>query len=387
MTEIHVLQMIKGLDIGGVNGGAERFSIDLCGQLRNLGCKVDLCAFYKMNTPAESAWLEILNDRGQDVFFATSPYGKNYLRNFVAGSKFLREFVERKQPVILHSHFQQGTYAALWLKKVLSVPVVVRTAHNVLEWEPGFSGKVKEAISDFIYPRWLDAEVGVSKTIVDQLAERYPAHSKNVRPVLAFNGIVLPSIAEFPTVITTEETGFIIGAVGRLAEQKGYNHLLAAMVYVLGRHPGAKLVFLGDGELHSVLEAQTRQLNLGDCVEFAGQVNNVLERLRNFNLFVSSSLWEGLPSVIIEAMAIGLPVVATDIPGTREIISDGVNGKLVQPHDPLALADAIIEMIDNPQMRRELSHAGQQSVKQFSIEEIAKTYLKLYESLLSNEIG
>ena len=106
------------------------------------------------------------------------------------------------------------------------------------------------------------------------------------------------------------------------------------------------------------------------------------ERLLNFDLFVSSSLWEGLPTVIMEAMAVGLPVIATDIPGTREMISDGINGRLVPPGNIIALADAIITLIEDPQMREKFSKAGKEAVKQFSIEEIAKAYLQLYESLI-----
>ncbi|MDD2523056.1 MAG: glycosyltransferase family 4 protein [Anaerolineaceae bacterium] len=383
MADLRILQLIKGLDIGGVNGGAERFSIDLSKQLKNFGYKVDLCAFYKMNTPAEADWLMRLQEKDQEVFFATAWAGPNNLGNFIAGCKALREYAEREKPVVLHSHFQQGTYAAIWLKKKLKIPVVVRTTHNVLEWEPGFLGRVKEVISDFVYPRQLDAEVGVSKAIVEQLSIRYPTHSKKVRPILAYNGILLPSVDNTSSVTRNAENGFTIGTVGRLAEQKGYTYLLAAIPSILEHHPQTRLIFLGDGELRSQLEAQTRQLGLQTHVEFAGQVDDVLARLPLFDLFVSSSLWEGLPTVIMEAMAVGLPVIATDIPGTREMISDTINGRLVPPGDPVALADAITGMIENPQMRQDFGKAGKKSVKKFSIEEIAKTYLELYESLLA----
>ena len=383
MTELRVLQIIKGLDIGGVNGGAERFSIDLSEQLNSLGCKVDLCAFYRMNTPAETDWLGKLKQKNLDVFFASTWAGRNNLRNMIAGLASLSEYVESRKSEILHSHFQQGTYMAIWAKRKMSVPVVLRTAHNINEWEPGFSGRVKKAISDFVYPRCLDVEVGVSSAIVDQLAERYPARSKKLRPILAYNGIKLPNSSANLPVIPSKRSGFTIGTVGRLAEQKGYTHLLAALPLVLERHPQTKLVFLGDGELRSELEAQTRQHGIESQVEFAGQVKNVQEKLKGLDLFVSSSLWEGLPTVIMEAMAAGLPVVATDIAGTREMLTDGVNGRLVPPGDPLGMADAINKMIENPQIRQEIGNAGKAAVKQFSIDEIAKTYLKLYDSLMA----
>lgn len=383
MAELHILQIIKGLDIGGVNGGAERFSIDLSEQLSALGCKVDLCVFFRMNTKAEVEWLAKIHDKGLGVFFATDWAGQNNLRRNIAGSKALRRFVENNGNSIIHSHFQQGTYTALWLKHELNIPVVVRTAHNVVEWERGLLGKAKAAISDYIYPRYLDGEVGVSMAITEKLKIRYPSARKKLRPVLIYNGIGLPSTDELTGDNKRETTVFTIGSVGRLAEQKGYTHLLAAIPQVLNRHPETRLVLLGDGEARSQLELQVRALGLESLVEIAGQVNNVLERLKGFDLFVSSSLWEGLPTVIMEAMAVGVPVIATDIAGSREMISHKKNGWLVAPADPSSLANAICELMENTELRQQISQAGKQSVKQYSIQEIAKSYKNLYDSLLA----
>ena len=102
-----------------------------------------------------------------------------------------------------------------------------------------------------------------------------------------------------------------------------------------------------------------------------------------FNLFVSASLWEGLPTVIIEAMAMGVPVIATDIAGTGELIQDGINGKLVPAGDSQALADGIIEMIENTALMNQFAETGKLSSQSFSIETIAKEYINLFENLLS----
>jgi len=112
---------------------------------------------------------------------------------------------------------------------------------------------------------------------------------------LIYNGIKLPSTDDVALEPKTEKPVFTIGSVGRLAEQKGYTYLLAAMPQILQCHPETRLVLLGDGELRSQLEAQVRQFSLESQVELVGQVNNVVERLKGFDLFVSSSLWEGLP--------------------------------------------------------------------------------------------
>lgn len=383
MSNLRVLQIIKGLDIGGVNGGAERFSIDLSEQLQNLGCEVDICAFYRMRTLAEEEWIERIEKKGLKIFFATEWKGPNKLNSYKEGLKILQNRLEEKHYSIVHSHFQQGTYLALYLKKRMKNLIVLRTAHNVSEWEEGFLGKVKEATSNYIYPRMLDVEVGVSRAITEQLKSRYPASSKKLMPITIFNGINLPNLESKDRDYSKNNGSFVIGTVGRLAKQKGYSYLIDAIPLVLEKHPETKWVFLGDGELRIELEEQTKRLGISKNVEFAGQVNNVLERMQHFDLFVSASLWEGLPTVIIEAMAMATPVVATAIAGTRELIQDGNNGKLVPPGDPQALADGIIEMIDNPDLMNQYAEAGKLSSQSFSIETIAKEYKKLFESLLS----
>lgn len=382
MTDLRVLQIIKGLDIGGLNGGAERFSVDLSEQLINIGCEVDLCVFFRTHTKAEDDWLVRLKEIGLPVQFATNWSGPNRLGSYISGFMTLKRFVEGKGHNVFHSHFQQGTYAALWLRNKLNIPVVLRTAHNIVEWEPGFIGKAKEAISDFIYPRFLDAEAGVSEEITKKLSERYPTRGTRLQPTLIYNGINLPSVKSISLEPEMVKKTFTIGSVGRLAEQKGYTHLLAAIPQVMRRHPEVTLVLLGDGELRSELEAQVRQLDLENRVTLAGQVNDVLERLEGFDLFVSSSLWEGLPTAIMEAMAVGVPVIATDIPGSREMIFHKENGWLVPPADPSSLAYAINELIENPQLRQQLSQVGKQSVKQYSMSEIAKSYKDLFNYLL-----
>lgn len=383
MSNLRVLQIIKGLDIGGVNGGAERFSIDLSEQLQKLGCEVDICAYYRMRTQAEEEWLQVVKKKGLKVFFATEWKGPDSLDSYNEGVKFLSNLLEVEQYSILHSHFQQGTYVALYLKQKKKTPIVLRTAHNICEWEEGFLGKAKEAISNYIYPRMLDVEVGVSKEISEQLTKRYKASIKGLKPISIANGIILPTLVPMDLDNRRGNNAFLIGMVGRLAKQKGYSNLIDAIPLVLEKYPETKWVFLGDGELRIELEEQTKRLGISKNVEFAGQVNNVLERMQHFDLFVSASLWEGLPTVIIEAMAMATPVVATAIAGTRELIQDGNNGKLVPPGDPQALADGIIEMIDNPDLMNQYAEAGKLSSQSFSIETIAKEYKMLFESLLS----
>lgn len=339
--------------------------------------------FFETDTECEKKWFELARSKGLNPFFASSWIGVNKFPNYIRGAKSLLKFEDRNPHQVLHSHFHLGTYAALYMKMNYKTPVVLRTSHNIREWGDGVLEKVKEGITDIIYTRGLDSEVGVSQAIVDHLSDLFFRSLQKKKPILIHNGMLVPLEDKNNSIFSINQKIFTIGSVGRLAEQKGYSYLLAAMPRVLEHHPETRLVLLGDGELRSELEAQVRQLSLSNNVLFAGLLDNVQERLHDFDLFVSSSLWEGLPTVIMEAMAVGLPVIATDIPGTREMISDGINGRLVPPRDPITLADTINKMIENSKMRQIFGKAGKETVKQFSIENIAQRYLELYEMLLA----
>jgi glycosyltransferase involved in cell wall biosynthesis len=135
-------------------------------------------------------------------------------------------------------------------------------------------------------------------------------------------------------------------AVGRLATQKGFDVLICALPAVIERHPDAVLTILGEGEERAALEALAAGLGLGDAVRLPGLSPNPYPAMAQADLLVSSSRYEGFANVIVEAMAAGCPVVATDCPGaTREMVIEGVTGWLAAPDDPASLAAAILRAL------------------------------------------
>jgi glycosyltransferase involved in cell wall biosynthesis len=139
--------------------------------------------------------------------------------------------------------------------------------------------------------------------------------------------------------------GPVVVAAGRLTEQKDFPCLLRALTLV--RQHDVRAVILGDGEDREALQALVSELGLDDSVELTGHVNNPYPFMAAATVFVLSSRWEGLPTVLLEALALGVPIVSTDCPsGPREILEDGHLGRLVPVGDPAALADAIAESIE-----------------------------------------
>ena len=150
--------------------------------------------------------------------------------------------------------------------------------------------------------------------------------------------------------------------------------------------PNVRFVFVGDGELRQSLEKLTGLNLLNDCVHFAGEQKDIRPYLRSFDGFVLTSRWEGLPIVLLEAMASRLPIVATDIPGTRELVIHEENGLLVPCGDHARMADAIVNILSDPERARRMGLRGREMVEEsYTEEKMCRKVVDLYLRLLSSK--
>jgi len=176
--------------------------------------------------------------------------------------------------------------------------------------------------------------------------------------------------------------GLVFGAVGRLEEQKGHVYLLAALPALMREIPDLTVLLVGEGREQERLKRQVRDLGLERTVRFLGTRRDLPEIFRALDLFVQPSLWEGLPLALLKAMGAGLPVVATRVSGSREVIGDGVNGCLVAPGDPEALARVLLELARQPEARRRLGAAARRTVAaQYSLDAMLTRLEELYLEL------
>ncbi len=174
--------------------------------------------------------------------------------------------------------------------------------------------------------------------------------------------------------------------VGRLAAVKGLPILLDAMKQLVQKHSKLKLTVVGDGPDRIALEKRTRHLGLGDHVEFVGKKSQseVAEQLSHTDIFVLPSFAEGVPVVLMEAMAAGVPVIATRIAGIAELVDDGNSGFLVPPSDVGALADRIHQLLEDAELRESMGQAGRESVQQeFNIQTEAGRLLAVLSARLA----
>jgi len=171
---------------------------------------------------------------------------------------------------------------------------------------------------------------------------------------------------------------------GRMVPRKGVGHLLGAWKEVIREHPGARLLLLGEGPLLGDLRMMATGLGIEDIVCFKGRVGNVPDYLRAADLYVLSSLQEGMPNALLEAMACGLPAVASRIGGVVDVANDREEAILVPPGDPACLAGGIAIILSDPVLRERLSKGAVRRIESsFSLESRVQMYFSLYSCVLS----
>jgi len=178
----------------------------------------------------------------------------------------------------------------------------------------------------------------------------------------------------------------IVGAAGRLSPEKGYRFLVDAAAEVVRDHPKAGFVLFGDGPLRDDIAGRIDAKGLSRRFRLAGFARDLDNFYPCFDLFVLPSFTEGLPNVVLESCAAGVPVVATAVGGTPEIIEDGVNGYLVPPGEPRPLAHRISQLVGSPKCRRAMGVEGHRRVeRRFSFASQAEAYRRLFGRYISSE--
>jgi glycosyltransferase involved in cell wall biosynthesis len=228
--------------------------------------------------------------------------------------------------------------------------------------------------------------LAVSKQVRDYLISKEGCSSERVE--ILTNAIDVRAFTGRDSVkpTTRNPQAPVIGAVGRLHPQKGYDTLLEAAEIVLKESPAARFKVVGGGELLQALSDKAERLGISEAVDFLGQRQpaEIPDVLAGFDVFVQASNWEAFGIAIVEAMACGLPVVATEVEGVLDILDDGVNGFLVPPRDPKALAQRILSLLHDPELRRRIGgQARRKAESHFDIRGMTDKMASIYLDLLN----
>jgi glycosyltransferase involved in cell wall biosynthesis len=326
-------------------GGAERAMLKLAGGMANRGYDVDLVlsraeGHYLPEVPASVRVVDL----GASRALASLPGLVRYLRH--------------ERPCALLSSMNYVNIVGIWARRFARVDTrLVVNEQNTMSLEAPHSSRRRQRLvprlAKRFYP-WADAVVAVSRGVAEDLVQELGLPPTGIEVV--HNPIVTPELRALAAA-PLDHPWFkpslppVIVAVGRLSPQKDFESLIRAVFRVRDRHP-VRLVILGQGREGESLERLVGELGLGDAVDLPGWVANPYPYMKAATAFVLSSRWEGLPSVLIEALYCGVPIVATDCPsGPVEILEGGKHGILVPVGDVDALSRGIESAIVGNVMR------------------------------------
>lgn len=354
-------------------GGAERSMLNLCRGFLDKGLQPVL-AFGRGDGPARR-WadprLRLINLGAPRARQALLP---------------LRRLLTKERPeLVFATKLDANLIAAIAVSSLgASRPRLVLRETNSHEARGDLSA-LRRAATARAY-RFADRIVALSNGVGTELEEAYSLPAGKV--VRISNPVNVDDIAAAAAVARTlpppiVKPGKLIVAIGRLTKQKGFDFLLPAFAQVASRND--RLAILGEGEDRGKLEAQVKALGIAERIVMPGFVKEPERWLAHADMFVLSSRWEGFGHVIVEAMASGVPVIATDCPfGPRDIIENEVTGLLVPPFDAKALAGAMSRMLSDADFSARLGTAGCGSVGRFSRENISSRYLEVFRDVLES---
>jgi glycosyltransferase involved in cell wall biosynthesis len=356
---------------GLYDGGAERIALNLASGLTQRGYSIDLIL-----AQSEGPFLNQIPEQVKVVELKRRSF-----RAFrtISSLPALVHYLKSEKPDALLSVLY-ANIVAVWARRLIGIPQrVVISEHNTFSRRnlsaPKWYSWIMPRLVKRFYP-WANSIVAVSDGVADDLATAMGIARSHIQVI--YNPIVTPELQakaklplEHPWFEPSEPP--VILAVGRLTAQKDFNMLIQAFARVRQNRP-IRLLILGEGEERPALEKLVRQLNLEQDVSMPGFVMNPYNYMAHAAMFILSSRWEGLPTVLVEALYCGAPLIATDCPsGPREILGNGRYGKLVPVGDSLSLANAIETSLDSPPPR-----LPRESWTPFELENVVDQY----ESLL-----
>jgi len=299
----------------------------------------------------------------------------------VLGLVELIRLIRRERPAIVHAHSSKAGILARVAAAACRIPCRVFTAHGwAFKADAGWKAKV------FLWADRLVAPLTSTVVCVSETERRVGIVARTCR---ADRTVVIPNAVDarlHEPGRRAERLRPLLVSVGRLKSPKDFHTLLNA----LGRLHGVEYdaLIVGDGPDRPELATLLEQLGLGDRVRLCGERDDIPELLASADCFVLASRSEGLPMSILEAMAAGLPVVASDVGGVAELVDDGVTGLLVAPRDADRLAEALRRVLADVDLRRRLGAAGRRRVEErFGLERFRAAHVALYDELLAASVA
>lgn len=342
-------------------------------------------------TGSEGSLIETAQERGLALTIDDSLVREvNPIKDLLAVFRLAR-FIKQGGYTIVHTHSSKTGIVGRWAAKLAGAPIIIHTVHGWAHHDRQHPlvrayyillEKLTLPITDkLIAVTGKDIEKGLRDGIGQ------PENYLVIRSGIEMDRFGQPQVNRQVTRATwgIPLEAQLIGTVTRLSPQKAPLDFVRAAAQVARTHPKAWFMMVGDGPLRADVEKLARELGIADRLVLTGLRRDVPELMAAFDIFALSSLWEGLPRVIPQAMATGLPVVATACDGSAEAVEDGVTGFLVPPGQPDQLAQRLSQLLDDPDLASQMGETGLERAQEFDVQRMVTQIDSLYRELLAKK--
>jgi glycosyltransferase involved in cell wall biosynthesis len=292
-----------------------------------------------------------------------------------------RAFLRARSPNIIHSHRYKENLIALFISRALPGTQLVTTQHGLPEANAqshSLAGKLISFANFFVLKRYYKRVVAVSRDLESFFVDELGFSTAKVGVI--HNGV------EIPPPISRKSPGepFLIGSSGRLFPVKDYP-LMVDMAKAMAGKSNVRFALAGEGPERGRLEADIQKHGLADRFHLRGHLDDMETFYQGLDLYLNTSLHEGIPMTILEAMAQGLPVVAPRVGGIPEVIEDGVEGFLIDGRDPRAFAEKCLSLAGDKELWSRMSLAARKrAMESFSVERMTEQYLQVYRDVVAH---
>ena len=367
---IRILHIIDSLKLGG----AEMLLFELLSRLDSYGFEVSVC--YCEPGP-------LIDDfKRKNISVSHLPWITR-----IDPILLMRMFnsIRKERPQIVHTHLFKSDFHGRFAARMAGVPIVVSTLHNSNAWAK-------------------NPMLGLTYGLTTKLADKIIAVADEVRDYAAqYLRIPMEQMITIPNAVSIERfegkfeeglavrkeynispTAPLLGIIGRLEPQKDHENFLRAASQIYKNNPNARFLIIGDGYLKDHLIELATALGMQDVVTFCGLRKDIPSVMAALDIVVLSSRYEGLPVVLLEAMAASRPIVSTAVSGIPGVVEDGLTGILVEPSNSAALADACLHLMHDPGLRKKMGQNGYERVKaHYSMDSMTEKTVALYKELIS----
>ncbi len=353
-------------------GGITSYTLSLATALKERGCEVFLASgggtFEEgLDLPHINIGIHTKNEIGFKTF---------------SGAFKLKKFIQEKKIDLIHAQTRVAAVTSFFATRGTRIPFIT-TAH----------GFFRPHLGRRFFPCWGDRTIAISSHVLAHLKKDF--HLPSSRIHLIYNGTDLSRYEKHISETRKQEliqkwnldsTAPLIGIIARLSPVKGHHYLLTAIAELKKEFKNLQCLVVGDGPSQQQFLEEKKKLELNGALRWIPWLNDPVEALSLLNIFVLPSLQEGLSLSILEAQAMGIPVVASDVGGISEVVVHEKTGFLVPPKDSIALKNAIKTLLLNPSLAQEMGQAGKKRIQShFSLSKMADQVVEVYQSACTSK--